>query len=103
MTYEALRKKVKELESRAPKGYVLLDREGQEVLVSELEPLEWFNESLRLLNDPMRADETQELRETLRRSVRSKGGDKIFELAAVLYAGPHPCSENPVVEKVETA
>jgi len=86
--FDHLRSKVTELEKRCPQTYVLLDGAGEEVLRSDLEPLDWYQDVVTLLNDPRRADEAEKLREQLQRAVRSKSGDLLFQVARVLLAGP---------------
>jgi hypothetical protein len=86
--FDHLRAKVAELEARLPQAYVLLDANGEELLHSDLDALEWFNDCLHVFNDPARSREAEELREKLSRTASSKGGDKIFEVIAALAHGP---------------
>jgi len=88
VSYEWLRKRVEELAARAPHGYTLVDNDGREVLTSELEPLDWYQDVVALLNDPTRSGEVAELREKLDRVVSSRPGCLLWQVARVLLAGP---------------
>jgi hypothetical protein len=83
-----LESRLKALEVSTPEGVVLYDQAGGEVLASDLPLLQWYLRCKELLSDPSRAAEAETLRGQLQMAVRSRSGDRMFELLRALYAGP---------------
>ena len=96
-----LTSRIEALESSMPNGYTTFDTYDQPVIQSDFPGLEWWKATSDLLRNPGREAEKSALRSQLARSVRSRDGDRIYELVAAL--DPHlfegKCSENLPAEE----
>jgi hypothetical protein len=87
MSWEAIKKMVKQLEARMPHKFCTYDADNNVVIASDLGALEFVEYAGEL----WRSGDEQgkaELRDKLRRSVRSEGGGRLHELLLVQFEGP---------------
>jgi len=83
----SLKKRMEVLESSVPKGFTTYDANGEPVIESDLDSMEWYLSAVRLFESRGREAEKKQMRAQLKRSVSSNAGS-MHELAAVLYHGP---------------
>jgi hypothetical protein len=83
-----LEARVTVLEEGTPEGYRTYDADGAVVIDSVLAPEEWIKSAMQVIRDSSRQVEAATLRDDCLRSVRSRGGDRLYEVIAVMAFGP---------------
>lgn len=84
-----LEARLQALEAGTPNGYKTFDSDGSVVIDSPLSTLDWWLLAKQTLQTGS-PESKATLRAQLQRSVRERGGGRIFELVRVMDYGPYP-------------